>query len=295
MREQAGGTSEHMRADSIDDDGGAFRATVEALQLQAASELATARALIGVSAGVSLVAALAMILCFVLFQESRRCGRRVLLCLHVADAGAACAWLLTLAHPERDEEDLEPGSRANGPHDSPISSLLCHAQAYLLLFFVLASCLWTACFAFHLFQLLGRHKTAPERYESRYHVVAWGIPLFAVFHIALQQLLGYDLVGESGLPWCWMRTWSDSEWAPTGVLVQLGVFYGPLLAIVLHNVSTYLTLLNKLQTDDISSAMEAQICSRMVAYTCALVFALVWGFVALLYQVCALSDEVRWD
>jgi hypothetical protein len=45
------------------------------------------------------------------------------------------------------------------------------------MFFPLVSCFWTACFAFHLFQLLARRCKAPELYESRYHLVAWGIPI----------------------------------------------------------------------------------------------------------------------
>lgn len=214
--------------------------SVKALQQQMAAEVSSAKVVIGTASGISLVAALGMILCFLAFQESRRCGRRLLLCLHVADAGAACAWLLVVWLPSStaDEEDEE---RLLG-----VTPPLCYAQGYLLLFFMLASYLWTACFAFHLYQILGRRAKAPEVYETRYHLVAWGVPLLAVVHVSLQQLLGYNLVGESGLPWCWLRTWSDFEWAPGGVYIQLGVFYGPVLLIFLHNLITYLSLLYKM-------------------------------------------------
>ncbi|TYZ57017.1 hypothetical protein PybrP1_012573 [[Pythium] brassicae (nom. inval.)] len=271
-------------------DNDALRASVRALQMQAASELSTARLLVGISSGISLAAALSMIVCFIVFQESRRCGRRLLFCLHVADAGAAVAWLLVFALPAP-----RLGDANNAPVDDPSDHwpLLCYAQAHMLLFFLLASCLWTACFASHLFQLLGRRRKAPELYESRYHLIAWGLPLLTVLHIATQQLLGFDLVGPSGLPWCWIRSWSGFEWAKSGVDVQLSVFYGPLLAILVHNLATYLALLYKLQSDEISTTMEARICSRMVAYGCAFIFAFVWGFGLLLYQTVTPEHELN--
>ncbi|KAF1331993.1 Cyclic amp receptor protein a, partial [Globisporangium splendens] len=219
-----------------DDDASSF---VKALQQQMASEASTARTIVVVCSSVSLIAALALILCFLAFQESRRCGRRLLLCLHVADAGAACAWLLVLWVPE-----ANPDAGA-GSYTTPG---VCYAQGYLLLFFLLASYLWTGCFAFHLFQLLGRRVKAPEVYEARYQLVSWGVPLLAVLHVYLQQALGYHLVGESGLPWCWLRSWSDFEWVTGTVYVQLGVFYGPVLLIWLHNIVTYLSLLYKMRS-----------------------------------------------
>uniref|UniRef100_K3WQ63 G-protein coupled receptors family 2 profile 2 domain-containing protein n=1 Tax=Globisporangium ultimum (strain ATCC 200006 / CBS 805.95 / DAOM BR144) TaxID=431595 RepID=K3WQ63_GLOUD len=212
---------------------------VKALQQHVANEASRARAIIAVCSSVSLIAALALILCFLVFQESRRCGRRLLLCLHLADAGAACAWLLVLWLPEANPDAGAASYTTPG---------VCYAQGYLLLFFLLASYLWTACFAFHLFQLLGRRIKAPEAYEGRYHIVSWGVPLLTVLHVYLQQALGYHLVGESGLPWCWLRSWSDFEWVAGAVYVQLGVFYGPVLLIWLHNATTYLSLLYKMQS-----------------------------------------------
>lgn len=228
----------------MDDNDEQRKEMASALQTQAASELATARTLIGVSSSASLVAAIAMLLCFLGFQESRRCGRRLLFCLHLADAGAACAWLLVFALPSEATGSGDDATLMDS--EGALTPPLCYAQAYLLLFFVLASFLWTACFAFHLFQILGRGGKTPELYEGRYHLVAWGVPLLTVLHLGLQQLLGYDLVGESGLPWCWLRTWSDFEWATSGVYFQVSIFYGPLLLVLLHNLSTYLSLLYKL-------------------------------------------------
>jgi hypothetical protein len=67
-------------------------------------EVSTARVLAATSAGTSLVLALAMIACFVVFQESRRCGRRLLFCLHLSDACLSLAWLMVLLLPSSAQE-----------------------------------------------------------------------------------------------------------------------------------------------------------------------------------------------
>jgi hypothetical protein len=73
-------------------------------QVHAEHELSVSKLLIGISSGLSLLGALVMTAHFLAFQESRRCGRRLLFCLHLADAGAACAWLLVFLLPTPDEE-----------------------------------------------------------------------------------------------------------------------------------------------------------------------------------------------
>ncbi|POM75868.1 Hypothetical protein PHPALM_6967 [Phytophthora palmivora] len=78
------------------------------LSLQdAAREFSTSKLLVGTSSGMSLLGALAMIAHYLVFQESRRCGRRLLFCLHVADAGAACSWLLVFLLPSHDNEVVD--------------------------------------------------------------------------------------------------------------------------------------------------------------------------------------------
>lgn len=67
-----------------------------------------------------------------------------------------------------------------------------------------------------------------------------------VSHLYVQELAGFDLVGESGRPWCWIRTWSAFAWNREGVIIQLIVFYVPVLLIFVHNIATYLSLLYRL-------------------------------------------------
>ncbi|GLD95058.1 hypothetical protein PINS_up003683 [Pythium insidiosum] len=242
----------------------------------AGHEAAIARMLVTVASALSLSCSLAMVLCFVVFQESRRCGRRILVCLHLADAAAAIAWLLTLWIPP-------PVDQTDTTNDTAQTPSICLVQGYALVFFMMASYTWTACFASHLYQILGRRLKHPELYEYRYHLLAWGIPASTVWQLLTQHANGFDLIGESGYPWCWFRVWSDYEWADDGFNTQLAVFYGPMLAVLLYNLSTYVSLLHQM-SDVLSTRMEDRIWRRMMAYSWAFFLTFVWGFYALLYQ-----------
>ncbi|ETL90228.1 hypothetical protein L917_11012 [Phytophthora nicotianae] len=243
-------------------------------QLHAAQELSTSKLLIGVSSVVSLLGALMMIAHYLAFQESRRCGRRLLFCLHLADAGGACAWLLVFLVPI--PEQVEDPTSFQSPR-------ICIVQGYSLVFFQLASCFWTGCFAFHLFQLLARQCKAPELYEDRYHLVAWGIPVATVAHLYTQSWAGTDLIGESGRPWCWIRSWSDDQWSEQAFYVQLAIFYVPVVLTFLHNIVTYVMLLY-LMTDSLSTSMETRIHYRLLLYSWAFFLPNVWVVFAFAYQ-----------
>ncbi|KAG3114008.1 hypothetical protein PI124_g5998 [Phytophthora idaei] len=248
-------------------------------QLHAAHELSMSKLLVGISSGVSLLGALIMIAHYLAFEESRRCGRRLLFCLHLADAGAACAWLLMFYLPTPDENE-DPTS-----FQTP---RICTAQGYSLVFFQLASCFWAGCFAFHLFQLLARRCKVPELYEERYHLVAWGIPVATVAHLYTQSWAGTDLVGESGRPWCWIRSWSDDQWSEQAFYVQLVIFYLPVVLTFLHNIVTYVMLLY-LMTDSLSTSMETRIHYRLLLYSWAFFLPNVWIVFAFAYQAVAPS------
>nr|CAI9858986.1 Phytopthora agathidicda G protein coupled receptor 3 [Phytophthora agathidicida] len=243
-------------------------------QLQATRELSTSKLLVGVSSGISLVGALLMVAHFLVFQESRRCGRRLLFCMHLSDAGTACAWLLVFLLPTP-EEDVDPVRTQ--------TARICVAQGYSLVFFQLASCVWTACFAFHLFQLLVRRSKAPEFYECRYHLVAWGIPIATVAHLYTQSLAGTDLVGESGRPWCWIRSWNDNQWSEQGFYAQLTLFYVPVVLSFLHNLVRYILVLY-FMTDSLSTSMETRIHYRLLVYSWAFFLPNVWIVFAFVYQ-----------
>lgn len=249
------------------------------VQLAAAQdEIAIARALVGVAASLSLCMALWVMATFILYQDSRRCGRRILFCLHASDTGAAVSWLLTLWLPMQHISD-QP------------TSPLCVAQSYLLVFFSLSSYLWTCSFAFHLYQILGRKSKYPELYEHRYHLLSWGVPASTILQLWLQSLGGNDLLGESGRPWCWFRTWSDYEWSKSGFFVQLAVFYVPVTVMFIHNLATYIALLYQLN-DIVSTKVEDRVWRRMMAYSWVFFLSFVWGVFALLYQAVSSDHQL---
>jgi hypothetical protein len=74
-------------------------AEIRALITASEFELSTARTLVVIASILSLAASATMIASFLIFVESRRCGRRVLFCLHLSDTGGAIAWLFTLGLP----------------------------------------------------------------------------------------------------------------------------------------------------------------------------------------------------
>ncbi|POM59339.1 hypothetical protein PHPALM_31945 [Phytophthora palmivora] len=106
---------------------------------------------------------------------------------------------------------------------------------------------------------------------------------FTVAHLFAQFLAGTDLIGESGRPWCWIRSWSDDLWSEQGFYVQLIIFYIPVILIFLHNLVTYVMLLY-LMTDSLSTNMETRIHYRLLLYTWAFFLPNVWIVFAFAFQ-----------
>ena len=143
---------------------------------------------------------------------------RLIFFLTVADG---CAALFNVAGAFADVPALQ---RRGTP------SVLCEVQAIGLLYFNLASIMWTSCFAFTLYRDLvpssfgvGTGRTALRTYESWYHALCWPVRSRAHTHAATHRranlrtrvpcptlqvpavlagtaaALGY--LGDSG-PWC---------------------------------------------------------------------------------------------
>ncbi|KAH9089527.1 hypothetical protein AeMF1_011702 [Aphanomyces euteiches] len=238
--------------------------------------------LIAFSSSVSLCACAIMLVCFVVFEESRRCGRRILFCLHLTDLVGALAWMLTLA----------PCIAQPPLHSS--TPLLCYIQGYLLQFTTLSSYLWTTCFAFHLYQILLKQNKTPEMYEVRYLCFAWGIPLLILAAFATQQACGFTLIGFGGLPWCWIRSWSEGHWSSDGFMLQMVFFYGPLLIAVVFNLVLFVLVAAKLgsSTTVMSTDLEDKVRHRMMAYIGIFLITSVWGALGRTFQVISPGHEL---
>ena len=106
----------------------------------------------------------------------------------------------------------------------------------MLQFFYLASYLWTACFAFHLNQLIVKNRGDAERHEMYYHLVSWGAPGLICLYLLVRQQMGSNEMGVADRPWCWITTWGDEwAWDNAGVIQQFAFFYVPLLIIFVYN------------------------------------------------------------
>ncbi|OQS04013.1 hypothetical protein THRCLA_20999 [Thraustotheca clavata] len=243
--------------------------------------LSTPQLLVGISASLSAIACIGMMSCFLAFEECRRCGRRILFYMNLTDLFGAGLWLLTL-WPSIAEPELES-----------ITPLPCFLQGYGLQFCMVSSYLWTSCFAFHLYQILVKNNKTPEMYEWRYILLSWGVPMFILLMFGVEHLCGFVLIGFGGLPWCWIRAWSDNHWAVDGYVFQMLFFYGPLTIALSYNMIIFVGIASKLgQSSVMSTGMEDKIRRRMMAYTTVFLLTFTWGGLGRTFQVISPEHEL---
>ncbi|KAF0719580.1 Aste57867_930 [Aphanomyces stellatus] len=238
--------------------------------------------LVGISSTLSLLSCACLLVCFFLFEESRRCGRRILFCLHLTDFVGAAAWLLSV-HP----------SITNPPLHSS-TPIPCFVQGYAVQFCALSSYLWTTCFAFHLYQILWKQNKTPEMYEWRYVLLAWGLPSWILLAFLIQQACGFSLIGFGGLPWCWIRSWSDGAWSADGFTLQMLFFYVPVLVAALINLSIFVFIASKLGSTNavMSTNLEDKVRWRMMAYIGIFLLTSIWGALGRTFQVISPGHEL---
>lgn len=107
------------------------------------------------------------------------------------------------------------------------TSALCYTQAVGLLYFNLASIMWTSCFAFTLYRdvVPSYRRFALRKYEVFFHSACWTLP--GVLSAACWRL---RLLGDAG-SWCAIRSSHTREY--------LLVFFLPLVLAFAFNVGTY--------------------------------------------------------
>ncbi|OWZ01269.1 hypothetical protein PHMEG_00027380 [Phytophthora megakarya] len=144
---------------------------------------------------------------------------------------------------------------------------LCYAQALVLQYFYLASYLWTACFAFHLYQIIVKRNEYPEEFLWIYRSVGWGMPGLVLVYLVLRQLTGHLGVGGADRRWCWIAVHTAHEetgedplvWRREGALQQLLLFYVPVLGVFVFNVAVYHTILKFLYMDPMASRFREKV------------------------------------
>ena len=222
--------------------------------------------LVRVGGTLSVIGSVFIIVSYCLFRKSRKFSRRLLMYLTIADLFASVGWLLS---------GFEKILNAKHP------GVLCVVQGYLLQFFYLASFLWTACFAWHLFQLIWLKNRRAYQLEWKYHLLSWGIPGAVCLYFAIRQVYFHEpgMGGTKDRPWCWITSNNPNdkfEWE------QFVFFYFPLIAILLFNLFIYVLLLKRLRNN--LSGMELKIRQRLLLYVGVFIFLSGWGLANRVYQ-----------
>jgi len=222
--------------------------------------------LVRVGGILSVIGSIFIIVSYCLFRRSRKFSRRLLMYLTVSDLFASIGWLFS---------GFEKILNAKHP------GTLCVIQGYLLQFFYLASFLWTACFAWHLFQLIWLKNRRAYKLEWRYHLLSWGVPGAICLYFFIRQEFFHEpgMGGTKDRPWCWISSNNPNdkfEWE------QFVFFYFPLLAILLFNLFIYVLLLKRLRHN--LSGMELKIRQRLLLYVGVFIFLSGWGLANRVYQ-----------
>ena len=151
---------------------------------------------LSVSASLSLTGSLFIILSWLLFTDMHFFSRKLIVYIAATDLFSAAAFLYAglfktgLLHNQGDHATLE-----------------CTIQGFTLQFFVLASYLWTACFAYHLHQLITKKRKKAHQLEIYYHAVSWGLPTIITIVLMVEKMtMDSDIIGGTDRPWCWLTT-----------------------------------------------------------------------------------------
>mmetsp|Transcript_16753 Transcript_16753/g.40094 ORF Transcript_16753/g.40094 Transcript_16753/m.40094 type:complete len:309 (-) Transcript_16753:159-1085(-) len=173
----------------------------------------------------SIIGSSFIIACWIFFPSLRKFAFTLVLYLSISDVMGGFAALLS------------PGDDTCGA--------TCLFQAYLVSIFGLSSVLWTACIGHCLYRAICHHDVEVQRFEYRYHVFSWGVPLL----LALAPQLSNSYGKENGR--CWIL--KDH---PALRFIQ---FYVPLWLVVGYNGAMYwriLATLRAIRTNNPESKRE---------------------------------------
>lgn len=161
-----------------------------------------------ISACLSIIGSLSVIFAFIGFPRLRRYFARLALYLALSDLWLCSSMLM---------------GQSRAPHYAK-----CQVQSLMGSYFGLASILWTVAIADSLRRvLLERDLRLETKYESRLHLMAWGLPCAAVLLI-----VGLRVSGPAGLT-CWIQN------TATGTVVRMITFYLPLWVSIVYAVWVY--------------------------------------------------------
>ncbi|KAK8825510.1 hypothetical protein WA577_000683 [Blastocystis sp. JDR] len=203
-----------------------------------------------VSSSISLVFSLTMIVFYVSFKNLRKGSRGYLVMINVCDFACSLSFLL---------------SSLDVPvFQCPLARLI---EGFVIQFFYTASYCWCCCYAIHLYNLVLHHSEIPTRHW-RNQLLGWLFPTLSCVFLLVLQCLDYDAIGDCNRVWPWI-----SNNLPKAYFFQLGLFYIPILLILLTNTILYICISRKSKGED----LHCFILLRSFAYLLVAVFCVVWS------------------
>jgi len=202
------------------------------------SEYPTLRIITTVTASLSLVGSLFIVISYLIVKKYKRIIRirenkahvpkhiknkpfatRLVVYLSTTDLFASIFYLLSDAVPI---SDLTQGT-------------FCNFQGWGVQMFALSTDFWTLCIAFNFYVAFIRgNRNAVNRFEKYYHIFGWGVP----FVISL-SLLGAG-VYDNAILWCWI----GSKY----VAVRFIFFYIPVMLTMIINFVIYVLVLREVRS-----------------------------------------------
>lgn len=126
----------------------------------------------------------------------------------------------------------------------------------MIQFFYTASYCWCCCYAIHLsscvttmihrYNLVLHHSEIPTRHW-RNQLLGWLFPTLSCIFLLVLQCLDYDAIGDCNRVWYALRPlityrpWISNN-LPKAYFFQLGLFYIPILLILLTNTVAFPSL-----------------------------------------------------
>jgi hypothetical protein len=223
------------------------------------------------SSSLSVAGSLFIILSWMLFTDMHFFSRKLIVYISATDLFSSAAFLYAAIR--------KTGVMSNtGGH----ASLECTVQGFSLQFFVLASYLWTGCFAYHLHSLIANRRKKAHRLEVFYHAVSWGLPMLITIILVVERLsLQSDIIGGADRPWCWLTNHaSQHESLEMEMIQQFALFYVPAVVVFCYNVMIYIKLAGIVHGTELGSNIR----KRVLLYLLVFLLCSVWGLAHRLYQ-----------
>jgi hypothetical protein len=228
-------------------------------------------AVLATSSSLSVAGSLFIILSWILFTDMHFFSRKLIVYISATDLFSSAAFLYAAVR--------KTGVMSNtGGH----ASLECTVQGFALQFFVLASYMWTGCFAYHLHSLIANRRKKAHRLEVFYHAVSWGLPMLITIVLVVERLsLQSDIIGGADRPWCWLTNHaSQHESLEMEMIQQFALFYVPAVVVFCYNVMIYIKLAGIVHGTELGSNIR----KRVLLYLLVFLLCSVWGLAHRLYQ-----------